>query len=101
MRPTPSWLPTHRHALRLAFQGQEIARDGRLTLPLVPEQRERVLAVKRGEVPRDEVSEQISEIERDIHERLESGTTTLPERADVARISAWAIDAQRRHWAWV
>lgn len=36
------------HALRLAFQGQEIARDGQLTLPLIPEQRERVLAVKHS-----------------------------------------------------
>lgn len=88
------------HALRLAFQGQEIARDGQLTLPLVPEQRERVLAVKRGEVPRDEVSQQITAIERDIRDRLDTGSTPLPDTADVPRISAWSIDAQRRHWNW-
>lgn len=89
------------HALRLAFQGQEIARDGQLTLPLVPEQRERVLAVKRGEVPQAEVSEQIADVERDIRRRLDEDRTPLPEKADVALISAWAIDAQRRHWGWL
>lgn len=88
------------HALRLAFQGQEIARDGTLTLPLAPEQRERVLAVKRGEIPREEVSNQITEIERDVWSRLDNGDSPLPETADVSLISAWAIDAQRRHWGW-
>lgn len=62
------------HALRLAFQGHEIARD--------------------------EVSQQITAIERDIRDRLDTGATPLPATADVQRISAWAIDAQRRHWNW-
>lgn len=89
------------HALRLAFQGHEIARDGHLTLPLAPDRRERVLAVKRGEVARDEVSDQITEIERDVRNRLKTGSTPLPEFADIPRISVWAVDAQRRHWSWI
>lgn len=40
------------HALRLAYQGLEIASTGKLTLPLPEQERERVLAVKRGEVDR-------------------------------------------------
>lgn len=88
------------HALRLAFQGQEIARDGHLSLPLPPAQRERVLAVKRGEVPREEVSEQIRDIERDVRRLLETGETPLPVHADARVISEWAIGAQRRHWGW-
>ncbi|AYY13123.1 nucleotidyltransferase [Actinobacteria bacterium YIM 96077] len=88
------------HALRLAFQGQEIARDGHLTLPLVDEQRARVLAVKRGEVPREEVSSQIADIEHDVRRLLDLGQTPLPERAGGGKITAWAVDAQRRHWGW-
>jgi hypothetical protein len=38
------------HALRLAYQGLEIVRDGRLTLPMPEPEREQVLRVKRGEV---------------------------------------------------
>lgn len=48
------------HALRLAHQGYEIAGTGHLTLPMPPAERERVLAVKRGEVPRDEGSTEIA-----------------------------------------
>jgi uncharacterized protein len=88
------------HALRLAFQGREIATTGYLTLPLVPEQRERVLAVKRGEVPQAEVSAQISEVETEVRRLLDDGRCPLPEVADVDAINAWAIDAQRRHWGW-
>lgn len=86
------------HALRLAMQGQEILRGGMLTLPMPPAQRARVLSVKRGEVPRDEVSAQITAIEQDIRRGLDDGDSPLPERPDVARVSDWAIDAQRRHW---
>lgn len=29
---------------------------------------------------------------------LESGATPLPTEADTDRISAWSVDAHRRHW---
>ncbi len=88
------------HALRLALQGREIARTGTLTLPLAPPDRDRVLAVKRGEVPRGELWQQIAAIEDETRALLDDGRTPLPAGADVAAITAWAIDAQRRHWGW-
>ena len=36
---------------QLAYQGLEVARDARLTLPMPERERERVLQVKRGDVP--------------------------------------------------
>ena len=74
--------------------------DPRVMLPLEPTQRERVLAVKRGGVPREEVSAEISKLESHVRELLEHGRTPLPETADVDRISAWAVDARRRRWGW-
>ena len=62
--------------------------------------RERVLSVKRGEVPRDEVSVEISDLKSQVKQLLFLGRTPLPEYADLAAISAWAVDAQRRHWGW-
>ncbi|WP_116950244.1 nucleotidyltransferase domain-containing protein [Jiangella endophytica] len=88
------------HALRLAYQGREIALDGRLSLPLRPDERERVLAVKRGEVARDEVSVEITAVEAEVRTALDGGRSPLPPEADRRRISAWAVDAQRRHWGW-
>ncbi len=88
------------HALRLAYQGHEIARTGWLSLPLPAVERERVLAVKHAEVPREEVSAEISRLEAQVRRLLDEGRTPLPERADHDRITAWAMDAQRRHWEW-
>ncbi|WP_154793108.1 nucleotidyltransferase domain-containing protein [Occultella kanbiaonis] len=88
------------HALRLAYQGFEIASTGTLSLPLPVRERERVLAVKRGEVPRIEVSLEIAGLEAQVRTLLDDGATPLPAVADVDRINDWAIDAQRRHWGW-
>ncbi len=88
------------HALRLAHQGYEIASTGVLTLPMPDAERERVLAVKRGEVPREEVSAEIAALEAKVRDLLDTGRTPLPETADFAAITAWAVDAQRRHWGW-
>ncbi len=88
------------HALRLAHQGYEIASTGHLTLPMPSPDRERVLAVKRGEVPRDEVSAEITEFQVRVRELLDSGRSPLPPTADYPAITTWAISAQRRHWGW-
>lgn len=88
------------HALRLAYQGLEIASTGALTLPLPPERRERVLSVKRGEVPRAEVSQEITEVEATVRKLLDEDATPLPKTADYATINTWAIKTQRHHWGW-
>lgn len=89
------------HALRLAYQGLEVARDARLTLPMPDAERERVLAVKRGEVSRlDDVLAEIAEVRAQVEDLLATGRTPLPETPDVAAISDWAISAHRRHWGW-
>ena len=89
------------HALRLAYQGFEIASTGRLSLPLPDRERARVLAVGRGEFDRNEVSAQIARLEDAVCALLDEGRSPLPRTADLDRINAWAIDAQRRHWNWV
>jgi uncharacterized protein len=88
------------HALRLAYQGFEIAAAGTLTLPLVETQRERVLAVKRGEIPQAEVSAEIIEIRDQTRALLDSGRCQLPLTADISAITDWSVSAHRRHWGW-
>ncbi len=88
------------HALRLAYQGHEIASTGTLSLPLPDRERERVLSVKRGEVGRDEVSAEIAGLEAEVRTLLDEGRTPLPATADRDLITAWAVAAHRRHWGW-
>jgi uncharacterized protein len=89
------------HALRLAYQGLEIVRHGRLTLPMPDAERERVLRVKRGDVPAlADVIAEIAQIEADIEHALTTGATPLPPDPDIDAVSAWSTDAHRRQWNW-
>jgi len=89
------------HALRLAYQGLEVVRDGRLTLPMPEREREHVRAVKRGDEPDlAAVLAAIEAIESEVEDRLRSGRTPLPAEPDRDRVSAWSVQAHRRHWGW-
>jgi hypothetical protein len=89
------------HALRLAYQGLEIVRDGCLTLPMPEPERERVLRIKRGEVTAlADVVAEIDRVQADVECRLHTGQTPLPVEPDVDRISGWSVSAHRRHWGW-
>ena len=86
------------HALRLARQGLEIASTGHLTLPLAHHDRELVLAVKRGELGRDEVSAMVVDLGARIAGLLDSDRCALPPEPRWAQIDAWSIQAHERHW---
>lgn len=89
------------HALRLAYQGLEIVRDGRLTLPMPEPERERVLQVKRGDVTElGDVLQEIDEVQVEIEAFLAAGRTPLPADPDLERISDWSSNAHRIHWGW-
>lgn len=84
------------HALRLAYQGYEIVTTGHLTLPMPPGSREHVLRVKRGEVDRDTVSEQITVLEDAIVRAL--STSVLPDHPDWDAINAYAARTHLAYW---
>jgi uncharacterized protein len=89
------------HALRLAYQGREVLRDGRLTLPMPAAERAEVLRVKSGGVPElADVLDRIAAVQAEIEERLDAGRTPLPAEPDLDAVSAWATATHRRHWGW-
>lgn len=88
------------HAVRLAEQGLEIAKHGTLTLPMPEDTREEVLSIKKGEVPQSWVLSRVEALDAEIRKTLESNSP-LPDRADIEKITAWAILAQRKHWGWL
>jgi hypothetical protein len=87
--------------LRLAYQGLEVARYARLTLPMPDDERERVLRVKRGDVPDlGTALAEIADVQARVEDVLATGNTPLPGEPDRAGVSAWAVSAHRRHWGW-
>ncbi len=89
------------HSLRLAYQGLELVSSGRLTLPMPPAERERVLAVKTGQVPAlADVLREIAEVESRVADRLARNETPLPAEPDLATVNAFSVHAHRTHWAW-
>jgi hypothetical protein len=87
------------HALRLGYQGLEIATFGRLTLPMPEPEREHVLLVKTGGVPKlEQVLDDIAAIRTATVDLVESGRSPLPDGPQIDLLSAWSVDAHRRHW---
>jgi hypothetical protein len=88
------------HALRLAYQGAEIAFDGTLTLPLPPGVRAAVLDVKTGRVAREDVSAEISFLANKVRLALQTGRLAVPPRVDVELIEEFSVYAHRKFWGW-
>lgn len=86
------------HALRLAYQGFELASAGTLTLPMRDIARDHVLSVKNGESTREHVSAAIRVLEVTVRQLLERNQTPLPAKPDIQAITDWAVYAQQRHW---
>jgi hypothetical protein len=80
------------HLLRLLLTGAATLRLGRVPVR-VEAQRERLLAVKSGQVPWAEVEGWRKELHRDFEAAL--ATTTLPERPDYEGANRFLIEARR------
>jgi uncharacterized protein len=85
------------HVLRLGYQGIEFLQTGALTLPMREPERTRILDVRTGGVPFDEVLAEADEL----HGRLESllETSPLPEHADRVAVEAFLVETYRGWWA--
>jgi predicted nucleotidyltransferase len=80
------------HLIRLLLSGITILRDGHVPIR-VDEHRERLLGIRRGEVPWDEVNEWRLRLHRELDDAFTH--TKLPERPDFARANALLIRARR------
>lgn len=84
------------HILRLAHQGVEYLSTGKLSLPMPIEQREEVLAVRRGEWSMEKTLTRAGEIVHELEDlRLSS---PLPPEPDTERIEKWLVSAYQRDW---
>jgi hypothetical protein len=81
------------HLIRLLLSGIGTLRDG--TVPVkVDAHRDRLLAIRRGEVPWEDVESWRLSLQQEFNATFE--TTKLPERPDYERANAFLISARRR-----
>jgi hypothetical protein len=80
------------HLIRLLLSGITVLRDGFVPVR-VEEHRERLLAIKRGEAPFEEVETWRLQLHKDFDAAFE--TTSLPERPDYDRANSFLLKARR------
>ena len=81
------------HLIRLLLAGIVVLRDGFVPVR-VDDHRDRLLAIRRGEVAWDEVENWRLNLHQEFNMAFE--TTQLPERPDYERVNAFLISARRR-----
>lgn len=84
------------HLLRLAFQGIELARDGKITLPMPKYQQEQLIGVRYGKYSLDKIMEMDTNYENIL--KYEFSVTKLPEHPDRDGVETWMLDTYRRKW---
>jgi hypothetical protein len=84
------------HMLRLGYQGHEFLETGRITLPMPERERQRVLAVRRGEVPVDEVLAEAASLEQGLATLRRD--SPLPAEPDRMAVNDFLMSAYQRHW---
>jgi predicted nucleotidyltransferase len=80
------------HLIRLLLSGIHIMREGFVPVR-VEEYREKLLAIRRGEMPWEEVEEWRKRLHHDFNAASEA--TGLPERPDYEKANAFLIEARR------
>jgi predicted nucleotidyltransferase len=80
------------HLIRLLLSGVTVLREGHVPVR-VAEYRERLMSIKRGELPFDEVEGSRIELHRQFDAAFEK--TTLPDRPDYLRANSFLLRARR------
>lgn len=84
------------HIIRLGYQGMELMTTGHMSLPMLSEHREDVLAVRTGKWPLERVLSRAGELERELRDSLDTGP--LPDHADEDAINSFLSEAYCRTW---
>jgi predicted nucleotidyltransferase len=85
------------HALRIAHQGQELLRTGRITLPIASPDRDYLMRVRRGEIPVRSVLDRLHERSALLEDTILS--SDLPDEPDRDAVDRFLVEAYQRAWA--
>ncbi|MGL4998006.1 MAG: nucleotidyltransferase domain-containing protein [Cetobacterium sp.] len=84
------------HMIRLGMQGVELMRTGKIQLPMIEDHTSYLLAIRNGEVPKEDLLRQSYEVEYRLRDAIES--STLPDRTDKSAINRLVISLYQSYW---
>lgn len=85
------------HALRIAMQGAQLMRLGRIVLPMLAHERRFLVQVREGRYTQGEVLKKLGALEAELMSAAKY-SATLPERVDNDYINNWLVDVYSRYW---
>lgn len=84
------------HVVRLGFQGVELLKTGRLTVPMPEAERAFTYAVRLGDVPLQDVLTKAGDLERELKDLLSDGP--IREKPDREGVERWMISMYFENW---
>lgn len=84
------------HIIRLGFQGIDYMNTGAFPIPMLEEQRDYILAVRKGEVSEQEVLTRAGELEAELKDAIDC--STLPEQPAYDVINEWLVMTYQDFW---
>lgn len=84
------------HILRLGYQGVEFLSQGSMTLPMREEEREFVVAVRRGEVDSNEALTKAGLLEKEISDLLTE--SPIADEPDIETVNKWLVETHYEAW---
>lgn len=82
------------HALRVGYQGLELLHSGQISLPVPEPHRTRLMEVRLGEVPLEDVTAELD----GLIAKLERAPLRISSPPPDLVIEQWMIEAYRQHW---
>lgn len=86
------------HAIRIAIQGIQLMKTGRLTLPMEDHERRYLIKIREGHFTQGEVLAKLGLLEEEL---LHAGqySTVLASHVDYDYVNDWLVDVYRRWWS--
>lgn len=84
------------HLIRLGYQGVEYLESGHITLPMEPEKRDEIVAIRTGHVDVNDVLTRSGLLERRLKDLLD--TSPLPDEPDHEAINDFLVEAYQEAW---
>jgi hypothetical protein len=84
------------HIVRLGWQGVELLTTGKLTLPIPEGPRSKMLAIRRGEVPMQDVLQWAGDLERELKDLLTD--SILPPEPNRDLVEEWMLNVYLERW---